>query len=36
VSPLYNKPIGIFFLALGGVMVLSGGLILRRIVDIEV
>jgi tight adherence protein B len=36
VSPLYNKPIGIFFLALGGVMVVCGGLILKRIVDIEV
>ena len=33
---LFGQPLGLFILALGGVMMLIGFLLIRRIVDIEV
>ena len=33
---LFGQPLGLFILALGGVMMLIGFVIIRRIVDIEV
>ena len=36
ISPLFHKPLGIIALVVSGIMVISGALIIRRIVDIEI
>jgi tight adherence protein B len=36
ISPLFHKPLGIIALVLAGIMVVSGALIIRRIVNIEI
>jgi tight adherence protein B len=35
-APLFHKPVGILALTFAGIMVISGALIIRRIIDIEV